>query len=188
MTNNLTTTDALKRLAFANPVWRTTIGDGFSTGEYFADVTDTNTKSIVLKNPSDTHYFGVYSIKVRTSAEGKIGKAYNVTEDTQGAEPTTGVTNKRSSKDGTVADVRIGGDGETGVYSGGTSFSDKGVGAGSGDGGGATPGSTGDGGYSNVIAPGDNMLLSVQNTSGGPMNYISIDIDWAEIPAGTFPA
>jgi len=188
MTENVTSTDALKRLAFANPVWRITIGDGFSTGEYFADVASNNTKSIVLKNPSGTHYLGVFEISVSTSAEAKISKAYNVTEDTEGSEPTTGVTNKRSSKDGTVSDVRIGGDGETGVYSGGDSFNDKGTGAGSGEGGGATPGSTGNGGYSNVIAPGDNMLLSVQNTSTAEMNYISIDIDWAEIPVDTFPA
>lgn len=186
MSRNLSDNDALKRLAFANPSWRITLGDAFSTGQYFENVAAGNTKEIVLKNPTEDMFFGVYQSQVNASAEARVSKAFNVTEDTEGNEPDTGITNKRSSKDGTVAEARTGGDGETGVYSGGTEFNDKGEGGGTG-GGNATPGAIA-GGYSNIIAPGDNMLVGVTNESSATMSYASIDIDWAEIPAGVFPA
>lgn len=188
MSRNISDSDALKRLAFANPAWRITLGDAQSTGEYFTGVAAGNTKQIVLKNPTTDEYYGVYGVKVRTSARAKINKAFNVTEDTQGNAPTTGITNKRSSGNGSTASVHVGGNNETGAYSGGDAFSPKGTGSGTGSGGGASPGATSEGGYDNVVTPGDNLLVSVQNTSGASMNYISIDIDWSEIPEDTFPA
>lgn len=187
MSRNLSDNDALKRVAFGNPAWRITLGDAFSTGQYFADIASGNTKEIVLKNPTDDMFFGVYESQVRTSTRARITKAFNVTEDTEGAAPDTGITNKRSSKDGTVATVHIGGDNETGAYSGGTAFSDKGTGSATGTGN-ASPGTASSTGYSNIIAPGDNMLVGVTNETTGTMNYASIDIDWAEIPEQTFPA
>lgn len=187
MTRNLSDSDSLKRLAFANPVWRITIGSGFSSGEYWADVPAGNTKEIILKNPTEDFFFGIFNIEVRVSSEARISKAFNVTEGTEGDPPSTGITNKRSSKDDTNADVRLGGDGETGVYSGGDLFNDKGVGSGAGGGGGANPGDTGNGGFVNVVAPGDNLSVGVTNASSNSMSYISIDIDWAESPQQTFP-
>lgn len=186
MTNNITSTDALKRIAFGNPIWRVTIGDSYSTGEYWADVTSGNTKEIYLENPSEDTYIGIYEFSVNVSSEARISKAFNVTEDTAGSAPSTGITNKRSDSTGTVASVATGGDGETGVYSGGDSFNDKGTG--SGTGGGSNPGSVSGTGFVNVVAPGDNILLSVTNASGAGMAYLSIDADWAEIPAETYPA
>lgn len=188
MTRNITETDALKRLAFAQPIWRLTLGEAFSTGEYFADVAAGNAKEVVVNNPTEDTYYGIYGVNIRVSAEGEITKAFNVTEDTEGDAPTTGITNKKSGVDGTTATAHIGGDGETGVYSGGNLFNDKGVGSGSGDGGGAAPGDTAEGGFDNVVEPGDNLMIRVTNTSGGQINYISIDIDWGEIPDNEYPA
>ena len=186
MTNNITSTDALKRIAFGNPIWRVTIGDAYSTGEYWTDVTVGNTKEVYLENPSEDTYIGIYEFEVRVSAEAKVDKAINVTEDTPGDPPPTGIQNKLSNASGTVATAALGGDGETGVYSGGDSYNAKGVG--SGTAGNANPGSSGKGGFANVLAPGDNILLSVTNASSSSMNYISVDVDWAEIPAETYPA
>lgn len=187
MSRNISDNDALKRLAFSNPSWRITLGDTFSTGQYFESVAAGNTKEIVLKNPTTNMYLGVYESQVRTSTQARISKAFNVTEDTEGNSPDTGITNKRSSEDGTVATVHVAGDNETGAYSGGDAFSDKGTGSGTGAGN-ASPGTASSSGYSNIIAPGDNMSISMTNETTGTMSYASIDIDWAEIPAGVFPA
>lgn len=182
---NRTDNDSLKRLAIANPHWRIVRGEGFSTGEYFADVGAGNTKQVYVENQSSDIYFGIIGVNVRSSAETRVGKAYNPTEDTQGALTTTGITNKRSSMDGTNGVARTGGDNETGVYSGGDEFNDKGAGAGTGAGN-IMPGETGEQ-FMNVVDPGDSIVVEAANQTTGTISYISIDIDWVEIPAEQFP-
>ena len=183
---NRTSNDHLKRLATPVQGFRLVKGKVHSTGQYFGGVANGNTKQLYLETPDSGTYFGITTLSVRTSGEARIGKAFNPSEDTQGGEPDTGITNKRSGKDGTPAIVRTGGDNETGAYSGGDRFSEKGNGSGTGDGGGTTPGGMESSGFINVIDPGDSLLLEATNTSGGTLSYISLDIDWADIPEDDF--
>jgi hypothetical protein len=180
-----TDNDALQRLAVANVQYHLTRGNAQSTGEYFSSVSAGNTKEIYLENPTSDTYYGIIDSSIRSAGEVKVSKAFNVTEDTQGANPSTGITNKKSGGDGSTANARVGGDNETGVYSGGTSFNDKGAGSGSSEGE-SHPGDAG-GAFDNIVDPGDNILLGVTNESGGSLSYISIDIDWVEIPQSDYP-
>jgi len=181
---NRTDNDSLRRLASANPHWRLVLGDGQSTGEYFDAVASGDTKQLYIKNGSDTKHYGIIGINVRSPGEVKIGKALNPTEDTQGVNATEGITNKRSGGNGTTATARIGGDGETGAYSRGDKYSLKGAGGGNG-GANAQPGETMEG-FTNIVDPGDSILLEATNQTNGELSYISLDIDWVEIPGDEF--
>lgn len=164
--------------------WWLLNGYVFSTGAYFGSVAAGNAKRLYVENTTNDRYFGIVGQEVRSSGEITVDKAFNVTEDTAGTAPATGITNKRSGNPQTTqATVAIGGDGETGVYSGGESFNDKGSGAGSG--GAANPGVI-QAAFSNVISPGDNLLLGAENTSSAQLAYLSIDLDWVELPAEEF--
>lgn len=188
MTNNITSTDALKRVAFGNPIWRVTIGDGYSTGAYFDDVANGNTKELYLENPSADTYVGIYEFEIRISAEGKVDKAVNVTEDTAGNAPPTGIENKLSNASGStsVASAALGGDNETGVYSGGVGYSKK-TGGASGSPTTVQPSTRSLGGIAGVLGPEDNVVLQVTNDSSSA-NDISVDLDWVEIHKSEYPS
>jgi hypothetical protein len=182
---NRTDSENLKRLTIANSHWRMVVGDAHSTGEYFADVATGNTKQLVLNNDSSDQYYGMTGITVRSSGTVRIGKAFNPTVDTAGSAPTHDITNKRSGGNGTTGSAATGGDNETGAYSGGTRFNDKGTGSGQGSGN-AQPGET-TGRFPNIVDPGDSILIEATNETDATMAYISIDMDWVEIPADDFP-
>lgn len=183
---NLTDNDSLKRLAIALPHWRLVKGDAHSTGEHFTGIQAGNSKSLLLKNESEQQYYGIINLDVRVSAEARVDKSFNGGVTTGGEPPETGITNKRTSGNGTTADVQVGGDNETGTFTSGNEFNAKGVGAGNTEGT-ASPGDMGARAFNNVIDPGDNLLISVTNTTSTSMAYITIDIDWAEIPSGEYP-
>lgn len=158
-------------------------GRAYSTGQHFEDVGNQNTKQVVVQNTSSDTALFIFDPTVRGGASFVVGKAFDPTEDTAGDAPDTGITNK--SSDGAAAtDVTaaVGGDNETGAYSGGDRFSDKQLG------GGTNPsrvaaGAAGDAGAVNLVAPGDSMLVEARNDSGSDANA-SIDIDWLEVPTG----
>jgi len=174
----------LERLGSAAADWRLLNGEAQSTGQLFTGVSDGNEKAIYINNPENAVYLAIAGVNIRSDGKLLVDKAFNVTENTEGDAPETGTTNKRSDADGTNAVVRVGGDNETGAYSGGESFSTKTAG-----GGGATPrvrpGETFEE-LANVVAPGDNIYISATNDSGGTSD-ISIDIDWFEIDRQSFP-
>lgn len=181
---NQTAQTYLERIGAIDSTYRLLVGDVQSTGALFQGVTNGNTKSLYLENPTSDTFLILTAIEIRSSAKVLVDKAFNVTEDTQGNSPTTGSTNKRSDANGTDVIIRVGGDNETGAYSGGNSFSTKTAG-----GGGATPqispGETADG-LSNVVAPEDNILVSVTNDSGSDSD-VSIDMDFVEKTNQDFP-
>lgn len=114
--------------------WRLLVGDSYSTGQYFAGIPNGDQKQLFLDNTGNDTYTVIVGIAVRCEGKVLVDKAFNASEDTQGDPPDTGVTNKRSDKNGSNITPRIGGDGETGVYSSGDTFNTKTAG-----GGGATP-------------------------------------------------
>jgi len=183
---NRTEHDSLTRLSTAELKWRVLNGDSYSAGELFTDVTGGNTKQLYLENPtSDTHY-AVSNILARSEGKITVYKSFNVTEDTEGDNTSTGVQNKRSSGGGSSeAIARIGGNGETGAYSGGRELSTKTAGR-AGNPNQIQPGDSPENGVSNAIDPGDNMCLFVTNDTTSE-NDISIDIDWVEMPGNDYP-
>jgi len=184
---NLTDNSALKRISIGQPRFRLLLGDSYSTGQYFADVSTQNEKQLYLENPSSDTYYIITSLAVRGSGNMLTNKAFNVTENTQGDNATTGVQNKRSgSPNESVAIARIGGDNETGAYSGGRVLSTKTAGAA----GGAAqiqPGENSESGVANVIDPGGDMCIFMMNDTGNTED-MSIDIDWIEITEEQYPS
>jgi len=157
----------------------------FSTGVYFDAVSDTNQKRFLLANPADSEVvLLVIDPTVRADGKVKVDKTKNVTIDTAGDAPPTGITSKSTDVVSSVGIVQLGGDGETGVFSGGTAFSPKTEGSGQG-GGSASPGSAGESGATNLIYPGDNLVLSA--TADGGTRTISIDMDFIEYPVKNIP-
>ena len=157
----------------------------FSTGVYFDAVSDTNQKRFLLANPPDSEVvLVVIDPIVRADGKMRIDKTKNVTIDTAGDAPPTGITSKSSDTVSSLGIVQLGGDGETGVFSGGTAFSPKTEGSGQG-GASASPGGAGESGATNLIYPGDNLVLSA--TADGGARTISIDMDFIEYPSKNVP-
>jgi len=184
---NITDNNALTRLSIGQPKFRLLLGDNYSTGEYFPDVATQNEKQFYLENPTSDTYYVITGLAVRSSGKVLTNKAFNVTEDTQGATATTGVQNKRSgSPNDSNAIARIGGDSETGAYSSGRALSTKTAGA---AGGAAqiSPGENSEDGVANVIDPGSNVCIFATNDTGNTED-MSIDIDWIEINESDFPS
>ncbi len=157
----------------------------FSTGVYYPSVASGNQKSLLLGNLADSGVvLLVVEPTVRSSGQTRIDKHKNASIDTTGNAPPTGITNKSSPEITSIADVQLGGDGETGAFSNGLEFSPKTEGGGGGRGGG-TPGSAGETGVTNLIYPGDNLVLSA--TAIGNNRTISIDMDFIEYPEANLP-
>lgn len=183
---NITDNNALKRISIGQPKFRLLLGDSYSTGHYFADVSTQNEKQVYLENSSPDTYYVITSLTVRGSGKVLTNKVFNVTEDTQGANTATGVQNKRSgSPNESDGIARIGGDNEAGAYSGGRALNTKTSGAA----GGAAqiqPGVNTESGVANVIDPGENMCIFATNDTGNTED-MSIDIDWVEITDEQYP-
>jgi len=156
-------------------------GQFHSTGQYFEGISSGNTKKVFLENPSDSEkILLVFSPKVACTAQLRVGKKFNVTVDTQGNSPDTGITSKSTDGETSNSSVQIGGDAETGVFSGGNSFNDKVAGGGNGS---RTPGTVGGTELSNVVTEGNNMVLELTNESSSAADG-SIDVDFLEVDAG----
>jgi hypothetical protein len=182
---NRTDNDSLTRLSTAELRWRVLSGDGYSTGEYFDSVGGGDEKQLYLANPTEDTHYAIANVVIRGEAKVTHYKAFNVTEDTQGNAPDTGVQNKISSDGSSQAIARIGGDGETGAYSNGRELSTKTAGE-SGNPNQLSPGDVADNGVTNAIAPGDDMCLFVTNDTTSTRS-MSIDVDWVEIPESDYP-
>lgn len=182
---NRTEHDSLTRLSTAELRWRIVNGDGFSTGQFFPGVVGGNQKQLYLSNPTDDTYYGIGNVAIRGEAKVTHYKSFNVTEATQGNQSDTGVQSKVSQDNTSAAISRIGGDNETGSYTGGRELSTKTAGA-SGNPNQLSPGDVSDNGIANVIAPGDNMCLFVTNDTTSERD-MSLDIDWVEIPDRDYP-
>jgi len=156
-------------------------GQFHSTGQYFEGIGSGNTKKVLLKNPAGSDKtFLVFSPKLACTAQLRVGKRFNVSVDTQGSSPDTGVTSKSTDSETSLAEVQVAGDGETGVFSDGNAFNEKVAGGGNGS---RTPGTVSGSGLSNVLTPGNNMVLELTNESSGSADG-SIDIDYLEIDSG----
>jgi len=156
-------------------------GQFHSTGQYFEGVSSGNTKKLLLENPSDSgKVLLIFSPKVSLTAQVRVGKKFNVSVDSQGDLPDTGVTSKSTDGNSSGSNVQIGGDGETGSFSGGDPFNDKVAGGGSGS---RTPGTVGGSELSNVVTPGSNMVLELTNEAGARADG-SIDVDFLEVDKG----
>jgi hypothetical protein len=184
---NITDNNALKRISIGQPKFRLLLGESYSTGQHFSGVSTQNEKQLYLENPTSDTYYIITSLAVRSSAKVLTNKAFNVTEDTQGVDANTGVQNKRSgSPNDSSAIARIGGDNETGAYSGGRVLNTKTGGAA----GGAAqlqPGVNSESGVANVIDPGEDMCVFATNDTGNSED-MSIDIDWIEITEEEYPS
>jgi hypothetical protein len=156
-------------------------GQFHSTGQYFEGISSGNTKKVLLKNPAGSDKtFLVFSPKVACTGQLRVGKKFNVSIDTQGSSPDTGVTSKSTDSNSSVGEVQLAGDGEIGVVSGGNAFNEKVAGGGNGS---RTPGTVAGTGLSNVLTPGNNMVLELTNESSGSADG-SIDIDYLEVDSG----
>jgi len=182
---NRTEHDSLTRLSTAELRWRVLNGDGYTAGKRFVDVSNNDTKQLFINNTHDSIHIGIANLLI--TAEGKVvfQPAFNVTEDTEG-DLADGPSNKRSKNGSTsVGEVRTGGDGETGAYSGGRTLPE----GFSGSGGSAVsrnPGNVKENGIAFAIDPGDNMLIDVTNDSGSTGD-ISIRFNWVDIPGRDYP-
>jgi len=152
----------------------------YSTGEYWDSVTQGNQKRLLLSNPSDSDVvLLVVAPTVRANGQVKVDKTKNVTIDTDGDAPSTSIVNKSTDNGGATATAQLGGDNETGVFSGGTSFNPKTTGSGN-SAPSTSPGTIGELGISNLIHPGDNLVLGA--TAVNADRTISLDIDFIEYP------
>jgi len=155
----------------------------FSTGVYYPSINSGTQKRLLLSNPAESGVvLLVVEPTVRSSGEVRIDKHKNVSIDTTGDAPPTGITSKSSPEISSIADVQLGGDTETGAFSDGLAFSPKTEGGGGGRG---TPGSAGESGITNLIYPGGNLVLSA--TAVGNNRTISIDMDFIEYPEENLP-
>jgi len=183
---NRTETDSLARLSTGDLRWRVLTGDAYYAAQSFVDVPNNDTKSLLIDNTDDSTHIAVANTIVRSEGKVVYQKAFNVTEDTQGAVAGEGIMNKRSKNGGTpVGTVRTGGDGETGVYTGGGRLSKGFVGS-NGNRVSRTPGDLNEDGIINAIDPGDNMLFEVTNQSGSTGD-VMLAANWVEIPASEYP-
>jgi len=182
---NRTSSDSLIRLSTALVNWRTLRGDGFSTGQLFTGVGAGNQKQLYIENPNEKYHYAIANINISSTSKRTWYKSFNVTEDTQGNNPDTGVQSRISHSYDSNAVVRTGGNNETGAYSGGRQLNKKVVGA-NGNAVRNVPGAAGEGPVSNSIKPNENMCLFVTNNSTDTAD-MSIGIDWVEIPVGQYP-
>lgn len=153
-------------------------GRFFSTGALFEDVSAGNTKKVLLANASESGVDFLTLIATRSSAKILVNKRFNVDIDTEGA--ALDIVNKHSgASDTSSGSAQSGGDGETGAFSSGQAFSTKTLGR-SGTPADASPGETSSAGVTNVVSPGDNMVLEITNDTSSSED-ISIDIDFIEV-------
>jgi len=182
MTNHTEST-YLERLSAGDPQYRQLNGDGYAAGAVF-EPAGNNTKELYIENTSSDTYFGAFFGVVRASEGVLFQTGYNVTESTVGDGATIVSRRTDVDSDDSTAIARTGGDGETGVYTAGTLTANR-VGGAGGKPTTVQPATLTDE-ATNVIAPGDNILVRAENFSGNP-SKISIETIWAEIPAGEMP-
>lgn len=152
-------------------------GEFYSTGAFFSSVGANNSKKIVLTNPeSNERKIGVI-FTVSVEGKSRIDKRQNVTIDTEG-EQLDQLNKAGTYSNGSTIDVQLGGDNETGIFSGGTAFNPKHIGAGK-DQKTASPGSSGNG-ISNIVPPGENISIEVTNKLSETIEA-SIDVDFVYI-------
>lgn len=152
-------------------------GGFWSTGFYFDDVDQTQTKKVVLENPENSgKYLFVVEPTVRSQGQIQVEKAFNVNIDAEGQ--SLDIVNKNSQYlDSAIASAQLGGDNETGSFSGGTEFNDKQAGSGT-NMSNQSPGVSTPSGVSNIVDEGDNILIGFTNRSGVNNTRSSIDIDF----------
>lgn len=170
--NRRTTDFALKYL---------TLGHAYAAGHLFTSVADTNTKEVVLENPSEDTALYILEPTVRSGGQFYTKKIDNVTVDTEGDQVT--LANKKTSSENTsIANAFSAGDNETGAISGGVDRPQITAGSGS-NAANADPGESGDSGITDIIMPGDNMAIEAINQSGSPQdisivaNYVEVDLE-----------
>lgn len=149
-------------------------GRYYSIGELFQNVSNGAAVTFVLGNPSGSgKQIYVNPQNIRTEGKAYIQKHFNVSFS-GGSSPSTGIVNKnkdasRSSDMNAVINVSS--------FSNGEQFSSKLAGSSSG---GIRAGGTASE-PANILGPGDNLLLQVENQADSGSQDFSIDIDWIEI-------
>jgi len=149
-------------------------GRYFSAGEKYS-VAQSSSATILLRNPegSGKQYF-IDPPAIRAEDKAEINKIYNPDSTSGESNISTSIQNKNpSSNYGTDAEVKKGF-----TFTGGNYFSPKVVGSSAA---GIRAGGS-NGHASNVLEPGDTMIIEAvnqSNTSGD--KDISIDIDWYEV-------
>lgn len=173
----------IERLSTGNPRYRLLNGGSFSASEHFSPGAS-ETKEVYVENTSSDIYLASFFAEVRSDRGKLFQTGYNVTEDTQGED--ANIVPRRTDIDASdsIVAARTGGDGETGVYSAGT-LSAKRVGGAGGGAAQVTPAQLTDSG-TNVITPGDNILIRVEDFSGNA-SELSIEAVWVEIPEEDMP-
>jgi len=139
-------------------------GQKWTAGELFAGVANTDTKRLVLENGySDT---ALLTLEPTINSSGQFfgGKRKNASIDTAGDaatlyNPKTDVSTTPSATATTAGDL------ETGVISGGTQYPQITAGSGT-NSANANPGESGTTDVSDIIMPGDNLVVSATNESG----------------------
>lgn len=148
-------------------------GDFLSIGKYFPNVGDSNTKKLVVVNNGIEDII-VQGINVRSGFRGHINKRVNVDLDTE--DSNVNIVNKKTGAPNGDPDRKAftAGDNETGAVSNPDhSFNTKYVPAGTAQ----SPGATTDAG-TNIISPGDNMVIEVTRINTSGQSNLSIDLDY----------
>jgi len=130
----------------------------------------------LLISSNDSRIGLLFSIS--SEGKSKVDKKQNVSIETSGTEPDT-LNKAGTHPDGNPITAQVGGDNETGVFSGGTAFNSKHLGAGK-DQKTASPGSIGNG-ISNVLPPGENLSIELTNKLSESIEA-SIDVDYVIFP------
>jgi len=152
------------------------LGNAFAAGELFGGVANTDTKQVVIENPTTEKAFFIYSPEVDSSGQVFTTIIKNVSVNTVGADAV--VTGKRTDIDDPEANVFTAGDNETGVISGGVDYPTVTAGGGT-NASNANPAASSTNALSAIIAPGDNIAVEARNESGSTQD-ISILIDYTE--------
>lgn len=146
------------------------LGNSYSTGEFFGEVSDGTTSNIYIENPDNSGKVIFPQANFRSGGQILFHKIDKATVDTAG---TTLESNNRLIDDGT-SEARI----ESDIaFSGGNSWTKKPSG-GAISSGGLTPGHACD--FDIVLQEGENVVYQLENVSGGKIR-VGIDVDYVEI-------
>lgn len=148
-------------------------GQNYSAGEKFEGITENGgTVSILIENTSNTKSFLLDPQLVRAEAKTIVRKYANV-DFSGGSSPSTSIVNKNTGHSSSNNDANIV---VNPTFSGGNQFSPKLLGSDAG----AIKAGESAGAPTNIVEPGDNILLQLENASANPEDA-SIDIDWVQM-------
>lgn len=155
-------------------------GDVYHSGIDFEDSVAGDEVFVVLENPPESNTFIVLLENTVSLTVKFIATKYENVDITNKTEAENLVNKNSGHENSSIGNVFVGGYINNSTISGGNEYIS--VSAGEAGGSGArSPGRIGESGFVNVIPPGSNVAIQLQNDDGDDESYGSIIINWAEV-------